>query len=54
MRQAMPINVGAATVTLFAESATQAIHWVEQLSMSLLQICYPILDMTEVVRGEAM
>lgn len=54
MRQAMPINVGAATITLFAESATQAVRWVEQLRMSLLQICYPLLDMTEVVRGEVM
>lgn len=54
MRQAIPIHVGAATVTLFADSATQAIQWVEQLRMSLLQICYPILDMAEVIRSEVM
>lgn len=32
MRQAMPINVGAATVTLFAESATQGtmMKWIKE------------------------
>ena len=48
------VNIGAARVPMYTESAAKADEWCAQLKTSLCQICYPILDMADVERADMM